>query len=435
MDDAVMEVEQVEIPSGDGGEQQPEVQQPEQQQEDPYSSKSSREYSQWLKGLRDSGDPTAAKFARLAKDNHGSMYALKQMFPNGIDGVRESKALLDSVIHQTPDGQELRGAEAIAALQDRAREYAEIDEKVAAGDPTALETFDDAMKAGVVKMAPAILNMAKDMDPEGYAAAVLPHFVEALGKSDLVQSFNGLVDVLNEQPPQWLTPDQKVSWGKDQMQKVVNLASKMGGWLNAQAEKAGKLPGKDGVPRGTNGKTDPLSEREAKFTQREQDHHWNTNINPKLDEYAGQSFSKLFAPYSKRLNLDPPTANSLKMEFSKRVAKEAAKDKAYIGQIGRYRSMRNPDPATVLNFTKVQFDKHAKTVMDALVNERYKPFLNSKPRVAATNGTAATAPAKGVQMVTVRPKDSDIDHRIRTLDQIHKKIFPLKNGKVVQLQA
>ena len=404
--------------------------------EDPYSSKASREYSQWLKGLRESGDPTAAKFARLAKDNHGSMYALRQLDPKGIEGVRERYALLDSVIHNDPERGELKGAEAIAALQDSVREIGEIDARIVAGDAEALNSFDDEMKAGIVKMTPAILDMAKTSDPEGYAAAVLPHFVEALKSSDLVSSYNAMVDVLEEKPPSWLTEQQKQAWQADQQRKVVSLAANMGAWLNAQARKAAELPTGKNVPRGTNGQPkDTLSEREAKFNEREQEAHWSTNISPKLDQHASAEFQKLFAPYAKRLNLDAPTANALKMEFSKRVASAAAKDANYMGQIKRYRAMRNPDPGTVLNFAKVNFDKHAKTVMESLVNERYKPFLNGKPRGAAPTNGSSPAPAKGIQMVTVRPKDSDIDHRNRTLDQIHKKIFPLRNGKVVQLQA
>jgi hypothetical protein len=435
---AVLEVEEsLETPGGDGegaGEQPGGGEQ--QQQEDPYSSKASREYSQWLKGLRESGDPTAAKFARLAKDNHGSMYALKQLDPKGIDGVRERYALLDSVIHNDPERGELKGPEAIAALQDSVREIGEIDAKIAAGDATALDSFDDEMKAGIVKMAPAILDLAKSMNPEGYAAAVLPHFVQALAQSDLVSNFNGLVDVLNEQPPKWLTDSQKTAWQADQQQKIVSLAANMGKWLNAQAEKAGGL--KNGVPRGTNGETkkDPLAEREAAFNQREQEAHWNTNISPKLDQHAATEFQKLFQPYAKRLNLDAPTANALKMEFSRRVAQTAAKDANYIGQIKRYRAMKNPDPGTVLNFAKVQFDKHAKSVMESLVNERYKPFLNGKPRQpAATGGKGAPPPPPGIQTVTVRPADGTHNPKMRTLQDVHNKIFYLNNGKKVQVRA
>jgi hypothetical protein len=409
--------------------------------EDPYSSKASREYSQWLKSLREGGDPTAAKYARLAKDNHGAMYALKQLDPKGLDGVRERYALLDSVIHQGADGTELRGADAIAALQDSAREIAEIDEKIASGNPEALESFDDTMKAGIVKMAPAILDMARTMDPEGYSAAVLPHFVQALANSELVGSFNGLVDTLNEQPPAWLTAEQKQAWSRDQMGKVVALAGKMGAWLNAQWDKAKGLPKPGDAPRATQtGKKDPIADREKALNDRERDTHWQSKIIPQRDRYMDSRFNELFRPFEKRLNLDKTIREGLKQEFGTRVIANASKNPAYAAQIKRFYGMKNPDPNTVFNFGKVEFDKHAKQVLEGLVNERYKPFLNGKPRVAA-NGNASSngagkgpAPKPGVQVTTVRPAEGTFDPRARSVDDIHRGIFRLHNGKVVQLR-
>jgi hypothetical protein len=439
MDEAVLEVEQVD--AGAGGEsevveQAEGVEKPETP-ENPYESKAAREFAQWLKGKRDSGDPLDAKFARIAKDAFSGQYELRKDFERGLDGVRELKTLVDSVIHTDPERGELRGPEAIAALQDTVRDLAEIDQKIAAGDASALDSFDDSMKAGIVKMAPAILDMAKQTDPEGYAAAVLPHFVQALAQSDLVKNFNSLVDVLNEAPPAWLTADQKTHWTNDRLQRVMTHAGGMGAWFNAQQEKAkGAQPGPTGQQPGV--KKDTLSERETQFNQREQDHHWNTNISPKLDQHAAQSFQKLFQPFAKRLNLDQPTAKTLQMEFSKRVASAAVKDKAYVDQLKRYRGMRNPDPATVLNFAKVHFDKNAKTVMESLVNERYKPFLNGSKRVAppAAKTGAGPAPAIGVQTVTVRPADSSIDFKHPNFINLrHQNKFPLTNGKIVQLRA
>jgi hypothetical protein len=402
-----------------------------QHQDDPYSSKASREYSAWLKSLRDSGDPVAAKFARLAKDNHGAQFALRQLDPKGIDGVRERYALMDSVIHTDPERGELHGAEAIAAMQDAVREYAEIDELLAQGDPKALESLGDDFNAGLAKLAPTILDRIKGSDPEGYAAAVLPHFVDALSKSELVSNFNAMVDVLEEKPPSWLTEQQKTAWAADQQRKVVQLAAGMGTWLNAQARKAQELP-KPGEPGKQNGTGKQFPNEEQTWRKEQQESHWNTNITPKLDAHAAARFNELFRPYATRLKLDPPTAKALMGEFSKRVAGQAAKDKAYIGQIGRYRAMRNPDPATVVNYAKVNFDKHAKSVMEALVNERYKPFLNAKARPAApTNGNGAP-PVRGVQDVSTKPADGTYDPRARSLDEIHAKIFHLNNGKTVR---
>jgi hypothetical protein len=439
MDEMVQEVEEVVEPSSDGGE----VTEPEGGAEpatpvDPYSSKAAREFSQWLKGHRDT-DPNGATHFRTAKDAFSEAYALRQLEKNGLNGVREKYALLDSVIHNDPERGELKGADAIAALQDSVRSYAEMDEQLAAGDPRALDSLGEEFNGGLAKLAPVILDRIAGSDPEAYAAAVLPHFVKAMAGSEMIASFNNMVDVLKEQPPAWLTEDQKRAWAADQQKRVINHAASMSGWFNAQWEKAKGLPQPGGnVPHGTQPKKDPLSEREAAFNKREQEAHWNSNISPKLDEHAGKSFTQLFQPFAKRLNLDGTTTQALKMEFSKRVAQAAAKDQAYMGQIARYRGMKNPDPATVLNYAKVNFDKHAKTVMESLVNERYKPFLNGKPRGAQpgnTNaaGKAAPPPAKGVQIVTVRP--ANVDLKRTPIDWIHQKKYYTTDGKIVQVRA
>jgi hypothetical protein len=438
----IAEVEQVEPGSGGEGEQQQQQSTEQQQQtESPYSSKVSREYSQWLKGLKDANpnDPNVAKFARMAKDAYSRQYALSQLDPKGLDGVRERYSILDSVIHNDPERGELKGAEAIAALQDSARAIEEIDQKISSGDVTALESFGPEMKAGIAKMAPAILDLARDMDHEAYSAAVLPHFVQALAGSPLVSNFNAMVDVLNEQMPNWLPDDKKQAWAEDRMKRIVGMAGNMGTWLNAQADKAGKLP-QAGQQRTQDGKTvDKQAQREQEFNKREQEQHWTTAISPKLDQHAAVKFQELFRPFSKRLHLDGATTNALKGEFSRRVSAAAAKDKPYMDQIGRYRAQRNPDPATVVNFAKVQFDKHAKTVMDSLVNERYKSFLSGKARVAPLtpqgSGQRQTPVSPGVQVVSQKPAMADIDHKNTPLAWLHERKYRLTSGKVVQVRA
>jgi hypothetical protein len=438
-DGAVMEVD---LGSGaeSGGEvvEQQETQQSDgaQETESPFSPKTSREFSQWLKGLRETS-PETAKFVRMAKDAYSRQYALSQIDPKGIDGVRERYSVLDSVIHTDPERGELKGADAIAALQDTAREVAQFDEMLASGDPKALEAFGEDFNEGLAKLAPTILDRVKASNPEAYADAVLPHFVEALASSSLVQNYNAMVDVLNEQMPAWLPDDKKQAWADDRLKRITAMAGGMGSWLNTQADKAGKLA--QGVKAGQAGGkgVDKQAQREQEFNKREQEQHWNTNITPQVDRHAGVKFQELFRPFDKRLHLDGATTTALRMEFSKRVAAEAAKDKNYSAQIGRYRGQRNPDPATIVNYAKVQFDKHAKTVMDTLINERYKPFLSGKSQqqtqtTATQQRQAPVTP--GVTLVSVKPAMNDIDHKNTPVDWIHQRKYRLTNGKVVQVR-
>lgn len=403
--------------------------------DDPYSSKSSREYSQWLKALREekANDPTSAKFARLSKDNHARLYQLQQMEPRGIDGVRETYALLDSVMHG-----ELKGRDAIGALQDELRGVQEIDERLFSGDAGALkEMGEEFMQQALPKLAGPILDMVRDTNPEAYSAAVLPHLVGALLATSqepggLINSFNGLVDVLNEAPPKWLTPDQKTQWTEDRINRVMGLAGKMGQWFNAQQAKAGELPKTNGQnpvkPSDKPSELDTL--RKEQETQ-----HWNTNITPKLDQHADSRFSEQFRAYDKRLRLDANAKADLKSAFIQGIIKKANANSVYASQIKRYHSQSKPDANTVLNFAKVEFDKHAKTVMEGLVNQRYKPFLAGPQKQQiqqVINGQKKGPVAPGVQIVTQKPKN--IDFKNTPLEMLHQKIYKTLDGKTVKWQ-
>ena len=222
------------------------------------------------------------------------------------------------------------------------------------------------------------------------------------------------------------------------MQRIVGLAANMGEWMNAQAKKAGELKPVDG--KQANGKTG-LNEERQTFEKERQEHHWKTNISPNLDKHAASSFNTLFGPYGKRLNLDATAKNGLMMEFSKRVAQKASANPVYMSQIQRYRGQKNPDPGAVVNYAKVEFDKHAKNVLEGLVNERYKPFLNGKPRQGVPNqstqgkmGQNRAPVGPNVAIVSVKPPSEQIDFKKTPLEWIHQKKYQLRNGKVVQVR-
>lgn len=160
---------------------------------DPFAPKSAKEYGDWLKSLK--ADPANSKFARMSQDNFGRMRALQQIEPRGIDGVREMYAQMNSVIHTDPERGELKGAEAIAAMQDAVRQYAATDEALISGDPKALEELGQEFDDGLAKLTPHLLSRLAQSNPEAYASAVLPHFVQALAQSDLVRDYNGMVDL------------------------------------------------------------------------------------------------------------------------------------------------------------------------------------------------------------------------------------------------
>lgn len=440
MEDMMESIESTEVvetgaesTESDGAEQQ------EKEDDGEYGSKSSKDYISWLKAMRDA-DPNNAKFARLSKDNHGRLFQLNQLEPKGIDGIREKYAMLESIQHG-----EMKGFEALTAMQDEIKGMAEVDSLLSAGDPKALEALGEDFNEGLAKLTPSILDRIKESDPAAYASAVLPHFVDALRGSELVGSFNGLVDVLEEKAPAWLPEDRKDAWNADKMQRITELAAKMGGWFNNQEKRAADL--KNGnAPRGTSGekqgqKTATVDDERAKFDKDVQDHHWKTNISPKLDQHADQKFSELFKHNQKRLNLPPAALASFKQDVVKEIMKKAISNKDYMDGITRYRGQKNPDASTVLNFAKVEFDKHAKSVVDHMTTQRYGSFLRGKPGPktgaegsAPSNGTNPGPVAPGVQIVTQKPPMDQIDHKRTPLEWIHQRKYRLTNGKTVQVR-
>lgn len=410
--------------------------------ENPYAPKGSREYSQWLKAQQErlGEDPASKRFLRLSKDNHARLYQLQQLEPRGIDGIRERYAAVDSVVHG-----ELKGVEAINALQDELRGVQEIDARLLAGDAAALKDLgEDFTTKALPQLVSPILDMVRENNPEAYSKAVLPHFVAALAQSDLVRDFNGMIDVLNQVPPAYLNDEQKRAWAADQLKNITGLAGNMGKWLNAQATKAGELP-KPGTPTARQGQAEQTPEQKELEERRKGDEvqHWKTNINPKLDSHADKRFDELMRPFDKRLRLSKEARADLKSAWigtaprngqpGTGVTGKAWANKGYSDQMGRYHGQKKADPDTVANFAKVEFDKHADMTLKALVDQRYKSFLNGKPSNGgkpAANDARPGPVAPGVTIVTAKP--NNIDHKNTPIDWIHDKKYRLTDGKVVQ---
>jgi hypothetical protein len=401
-----------------------------QREESEYGPKSSREYSQWLKGGMNASDPNAQRFQRLAKDNHARMFALSQLEKGGIDGVREKYALLDSITHG-----ELKGVEAVSAIQDTLREVSDLDDRIAGGDFGVIDSFDDSMKAGIMKMVPNFLSMLQQSNPEDYGKALLPHFVSALRDSPMVQSFNSLVDVLNEAPPSWLPRENLTQWHNDRLNRVLQHVSGIGEWLNAQDKQAKALQnGKPGVSPGQNGKQQP-SEMEQ-IAQERQKLHYERNITPQTNTYAEKRFDELFRPYQSRLKLNDAQKTDFAAACVSQIVQKANANSVYRSQMDRFYAMKNPDPKQVMNLFKVEFDKHASNVVKGLVESRYGNFLNGqqKQQPAAKSVVSSKPVGPNVRVVGVKPQSSQINFKATPLEWMHAGKYRMNDGSIVQVR-
>lgn len=386
----------------------------------PYSTKFSREMRTALKEW-EAANPEAAKFAKQARENHARMYALAQLEPKGIDGVRERYALLDSLSRG-----EAKGPEAVTAMQEELAAIEEVDNLLAAGDPKAFDALGEDFNEGLAKLAPEYLNRIAKTDPDAFERAVLPHFISTLQNSPLVAEFNALVDVLNAKDDPRFDDKTKMSFAFQQL-------GKMGKWLNELAQKGSQLksaPVADGKP-------DQIAQQRTELEKEQQKFHWDTKIAPQASAHENKAFETLFEPYQKRLKLDAAGKDDLLQAFKSGLNRAGSADKDYLRQMGLYRGQKNPDPAVVANYVKNAINKHSRPVMEALVKARYSPFLNAKPKTtvqAVKPGVKQGPVSPNVEIRTVKPPMSEIDHKNTPLEWLAKKQYRLYGGKVIQVR-
>lgn len=389
--------------------------------DDPYTTKYSREMRAALKAW-ETANPEQAKFAKQARDNHARLFALSQLEPKGIDGVREKYALLDGLTHG-----DMKGIEAVTAMREQVASIEETDSKIAAGDPSALEAFGPDFDAGLAKLAPAILDRVLKSDPATFDSIVLPRMVSHLAESPLVKEFNALIDVLNAQNDPRFDDKTKAAFTRTQL-------AKMGEWLNSISQKAGTV--KAAVT--PDGSTNTVASEQAKLETERRELHWERSIYPDAGKAVRSKFDELLAPYQKRLRLTPKQIDSAFADFKSRNTKLCDADKDYDRQIKSYRSQKAPDPKQVLNSVRAQLIKTAKSSFDEVKDERWGAFLNAKPTVKnGTNGNGGKPlpPAgPGVEIRSVKPPMSEIDHQRTPIAWLAQKKYYLTNGKIVQIR-
>lgn len=424
LDTPEVEVDDADLGNADGGlEEQPETPETQEVKDDPYTTKFSREMRAALKAW-EQANPESARFAKQARDNHARLFALQQVEPRGIDGIRENYALLQAI----------GGTEGLTGLQERIAGVEAVDSLILAGDPKAFDELGPDFAEGLAKLAPAYLERVAQSNPEAFEAAIMPHLVSKLAGSPMISDFNHAVDALKEAPPSWLTPDQKTHWAADRMQRVVAHVAKMAEWFNGLGDKAGE------VKPGTvdKAKTEFEAER-TKFEQEKQEAHWNTNIKPAASQYENAKFEELFKPYNLRLKLDAGAKQDLMQAFKGALNRAGSADQDYLRQMKIYRGQKNPDPAAVTNFVKNAINKHSKTAMETLVKARYGSFLAGKPKTAvngAKPGAKPTGPeAPHVEIRTVKPPMNEIDHRNTPVDWLAQKKYKLYSGKIIQVRS
>jgi hypothetical protein len=398
-------------------------QEPQQSNEpdSPYTTKFSREMRAALKAW-EAANPDSARFAKQARDNHARLFALTQLEPKGIDGVREKYALLDSLAVG-----DSKGIEAVTAMQERLAGVEEVDEMLASGNPKAFDALGPDFDAGLAKLAPAYLDRVKASDPAAYEAAILPHFAAKLTSSDLLKEYNALIDVLNAVDDPRFDEATKTKFTYAQLTKIGNL-------INGMIESAQIKPNGQ-----VNTQQSELEQQRTELERERQQIHWDTKIQPPLVQHENKTFESLLAPYQKRLNLDNASISARMRDFKNALTEAGKADIGYMRQMRIFRSQKNPDPVAVSNFVKNAITKKAPTIMERIINDNYGSFLKGKPQkpvaAVANNGKPAGSVEPNVEIRTVKPPMSEIDHQRTPIEWLAQKKYRLYSGKIIQVRA
>jgi hypothetical protein len=403
------------------------------QQVDPKQE--DREYSQWIKSLKEDGD--AAKFHRRLKDDYGRVQELRRLDPKGLEGVRERYSALDGIAHG-----DKKGLDAVQSMRSALAETQAVVEAITSGNPDAIRELPDEQREGVLRQAPAILDMLAEHSGEAYSAALLPHFVGALKESEMAGAFNQMVAVLQEQPPKWLTPEQKGAWMEDKFGKIVANATTMSQWFKAQDARlkeigtASKQNGQGKVEESRNGQS-------GTFSQTANPQFWDNLAKTETNPYVEQEFEKELKPWADKLakvgiRLSKEKRDSLGEEYVRRVSSLSIKNTEYKDQMARYNRQKSPDTSSVLSLFKSEHGKHSPTVLKSLIERDYGQVLNKQGKVTAisSNGAGKNPPPQdGVKVVSVRPPDHLINKPKTPRDWIYQNKWRMKDGSIVQVRA
>ncbi len=399
-----------------------------QQQQQPDPKQADREYTAWLKTLREDGD--SGKHYRRIKDDFSRLQTISKLDPKGLDGIRERYAAIDGVAYG-----DKKGLEALPVMRSALAESQAALDAIAQGD---FKSLSEDQRAGILRSTPQLLDTLAETDADGYVKAVLPHFVDAIKNSQLYTAFGQLVDTLAQEPPKWMKPEQKADWVNDRLQAVLAHATTMGQWFKAQEERVKGLGGteKPGL------ENDPQPKPDAGATANPQ--FWKDSVYPETNAHAEKTFNDELRPWSDKLakagfRLSDAKKQALAGELVQGVMAEANKNNDYKTQMARYNRQRTPDKASIVSLFRSEFNRHAPNVMKALIERDYGQILDKrtapKPNGnGSNNGTkpAPIPPQKGVKIVSVKPQRSDIDFPRTPANWLYQNKWMMKDGSIQQ---
>ena len=400
----------------------------EQEQQDATSENDQKaqekSYRDFIKGLRD--DDTASPHYKRIKSDYGRLLEVGRLDPKGVDGVRSTYEALKGVAFG-----DKQGIEAAREMQAALADSQQTLEAIADGN---LETLSEDQRNGVMRMVPLLLDQLAEQPGDDYAKAVLPHFMGALMDSPLVGAYNQLVNILKQEPPSYLLPNQKADWQAEKFNGIIEQAKAMGGWFKAQEDRVKEFGTKTQNPQGQQ------QQQQTQDGPAAGADWWGKNVHAEMNTHVETEFTKELRPWADKLakagfRLSDAKKSALAQEFVSAATSEMKKDKNYTDQMGRYNKQKAPDANSVKATAKSAFNNVANRVMKDLIERDYGQVLTPK-KVGQKTATTSTKPAvtgqTGLRIVTVKPDRSRIDFQRTPKDWILSDKYRLRDGTTVQ---
>ena len=333
-----------------------------------------------LKAFRDS-NPDHAQAAKLLNDGYSRYEAYKQVFPD-VDTARSVKAQLDLV----------GGLDGIANMQAVISSIEETDALLDAGDPKILDQIaEDAPKA-LSQLGPHYLTRWQKLDPESFAAGIVPHFVAALTESRFPEVVNYLATQLGG------------AIDATKARELQEVVSSMKQWFDGQKVRAERA------------NSDALNPERQQITAerenivKEQRQLLDSFVSDQVGPHIRNTIGGLLKPYAAALQGMPMAQRQDVARACMTTLTQMLKaDKAYQTQIAAMMNARKPDRTKIVQLNKDKVNALARSVVEAVVKNYGLKAGAVKPAKGAVKSGADKVTGTQIIKINAQPKDADID--------------------------
>lgn len=354
--------------------------------------------------------------APLAKELNDYVWGYKNLKADiaknfGPEGLKEAIALKATV-------EELSGADSIEQFREEVRELRGLDQQFINGDPEFIKTAAAKFPEGFKKLAPAMMDMWANSDPDAYDRRMSGIIVATLNQNQFGNNEARAIDFLDMKDPDKSDPV---------IQKAIALLSEnqksLAGW-DQFAKSKPKAPEVDpNAAANAKAKAD-LDQREAKM--------FASGVTRDLDVFSGNKITSELAQSKKNV---PESARPV---FDKQVVDAVwVKMRAEANFTPKFKAlMANKDHAGVLKFLQSRSDAHYTEAVDQAYKRLYgtAKFAGApkpKPAAGAKPG-APGAPKAPAGWVKFNPPPHLIDRKATNeRDMVIEKKAVLIDGRKV----